>query len=84
MAEGVANKTSLPRGIAKLGRGYSEARFVCGRCLFNDSAHGMAKLGHGIVIQVIAEGVADLTTPPEGMAKLGQVITIADIGCKRC
>ena len=55
LAEGVANITSLPTGIAKLGSGYSEARFGCGRCLFNDSAHGMAKLGHGIVRQVIAE-----------------------------
>ena len=55
LAEGVANITSLPTGIAKLGSVYSEARFGWGRCLFYDSAHGMAKLGHGIVRQGIAE-----------------------------
>ena len=66
LAEGVANISSLPTEIAKLGSGYSEARFGCGRCLFNDSAHGMAKLGHGIARQVIAEGVANLITLPLG------------------
>ena len=64
LAEGVANITSLPTGIAKLGSGYSEARFGCGRCLFNDSAHGMAKQWQCIVKQVIAEGVGNLITLP--------------------
>ena len=73
LAEGVANITSLPIGIAKLGSGYSEARFVCGRCIFNDSAPGMAKLGLGLVRQRIAAGVSNLTTLPTGWQNWGTV-----------
>ena len=73
LAEDVANITSLPTGIAKLGSGYSESRFGCGHCLCNDSAHGMAKLGHGIVRQGIAECVAGSTTPRKEWQNWGSV-----------
>ena len=84
LAEGVANITSLPTGIAKLGSGCSEARFGCGRCLFNDSAQGMAKQWQRIVKQGLAEGVANITSLPTGIAKLGSVYSEARFDCGRC